>query len=219
MHLFYHLISFTLYRLVVTPYWVMQKGISLFNRKPSKGIEFLINSQKVGDSPEEVASFLKNTTGLNETMIGDYLGEREEFSLKVMHAYVDSFNFKGMDFGQAIRFFLRGFRLPGEAQKIDRIMEKFAERYCKCNPSSFTSADTAYVLAYSVIMLNTDAHNSMVKDKVCMRNLFICVFCYTIVTCEPCFARDIFYLSVNFSLILKKWLISCFKRSYLLGMF
>lgn len=144
----------------------LQKGISLFNRKPSKGIEFLISTKKVGGSPEDVAAFLKNTTGLNETMIGDYLGEREEFPLKVMHAYVDSFNFEAMDFGEAIRYFLRGFRLPGEAQKIDRIMEKFAERYCKCNPNSFTSADTAYVLAYSVIMLNTDAHNSMVKDKM-----------------------------------------------------
>ncbi|XP_044489045.1 brefeldin A-inhibited guanine nucleotide-exchange protein 1 isoform X2 [Mangifera indica] len=144
----------------------LQKGVSLFNKKPSKGIEFLINTNKIGGSPEEVASFLKRATGLSETMIGDYLGEREEFSLRVMHAYVDSFNFKGMDFGEAIRFFLRGFRLPGEAQKIDRIMEKFAERYCKCNPNSFTSADTAYVLAYSVIMLNTDAHNSMVKDKM-----------------------------------------------------
>lgn len=153
----------------------LQKGISLFNRKPSKGIEFLINTKKVGGSPEQVASFLKKTAGLNETMIGDYLGEREEFSLRVMHAYVDSFNFKGMDFGESIRFFLRGFRLPGEAQKIDRIMEKFAERYCKCNPNSFTSADTAYVLAYSVIMLNTDAHNNMVKDKVCLQNLFICL--------------------------------------------
>ncbi|KDP47031.1 hypothetical protein JCGZ_10758 [Jatropha curcas] len=144
----------------------LQKGISLFNRKPSKGIEFLIDTKKVGGSPEEVAAFLKNTTGLNETMIGDYLGERDEFCLRVMHAYVDSFNFKGLDFGEAIRFFLRGFRLPGEAQKIDRIMEKFAERYCKCNPNSFSRADTAYVLAYSVIMLNTDAHNSMVKDKM-----------------------------------------------------
>lgn len=144
----------------------LQKGISLFNRKPSRGIEFLISTKKVGGSPEEVASFLKNTNGLNETVIGDYLGEREEFPLKVMHAYVDSFNFKVMDFGEAIRFFLRGFRLPGEAQKIDRIMEKFAERYCKCNPGSFTSADTAYVLAYSVIMLNTDAHNNMVKEKM-----------------------------------------------------
>ncbi|KAG4205566.1 hypothetical protein ERO13_A04G111200v2 [Gossypium hirsutum] len=145
----------------------LQKGVQLFNKKPSKGIEFLIKTKKVGKSPEEVASFLKkNTAGLNETMIGDYLGEREEFALRVMHAYVDSFNFKSIDFGEAIRFFLSGFRLPGEAQKIDRIMEKFAERYCKCNPNSFTSADTAYVLAYSVIMLNTDAHNSMVKDKM-----------------------------------------------------
>lgn len=158
---------------------LLQKGISLFNRKPLKGIEFLISNKKIDATPEAVALFLKNTSGLNETVIGDYLGEREDFSLKVMHSYVDSFIFDGMDFGEAIRFFLRGFRLPGEAQKIDRIMEKFAERYCKCNPSAFTSADTAYVLAYSVIMLNTDAHNSMVKDKVrftkllCFYNLVV----------------------------------------------
>ncbi|XP_047319822.1 brefeldin A-inhibited guanine nucleotide-exchange protein 1-like [Impatiens glandulifera] len=144
----------------------LQKGVSLFNRKPSKGISYLINSKKIGDSPEAVAAFLKNTAGLNEAMIGDYLGDREEFPLKTMHAYVDSFNFGGLSFGEAIRYFLRGFRLPGEAQKIDRIMEKFAEHFCKCNPDSFSSADTAYVLAYSVIMLNTDAHNNMVKEKM-----------------------------------------------------
>ncbi|XP_021281250.1 brefeldin A-inhibited guanine nucleotide-exchange protein 2-like [Herrania umbratica] len=144
----------------------LQEGISLFNRKPKKGIEFLIKANKVGDSPEEIAAFLKNASGLNKTLIGDYLGEREDLSLKVMHAYVDSFDFQGMEFDEAIRAFLQGFRLPGEAQKIDRIMEKFAERYCKCNPKAFISADTAYVLAYSVIMLNTDAHNPMVKNKM-----------------------------------------------------
>ncbi|MBA0646278.1 hypothetical protein Goklo_014252, partial [Gossypium klotzschianum] len=144
----------------------LQEGISLFNRKPKKGIEFLIKANKVGDSPEEIAAFLKNASDLNKTLIGDYLGEREDLSLKVMHAYVDSFDFQGMEFDEAIRAFLQGFRLPGEAQKIDRIMEKFAERYCKCNPKAFTSADTAYVLAYSVIMLNTDSHNPMVKNKM-----------------------------------------------------
>lgn len=148
----------------------------MFNRKPSKGIEFLINTKKITSSPEAVASFLRSTAGLNATTIGDYLGERDEFPLKVMHAYVDSLNSQGMDFGEAIRFFLRGFRLPGEAQKIDRIMEKFAERYCKCNPNSFTSADTAYVLAYSVIMLNTDAHNTMVRDKVGFVKLLVIYF-------------------------------------------
>jgi brefeldin A-inhibited guanine nucleotide-exchange protein len=147
--------------------WI-QEGISLFNRKPRKGIEFLVNAKKVGDSPEEIAIFLRNASGLDKTLIGDYLGERDDFSLRVMHAYVDSFNFEGMEFDEALRAFLQGFRLPGEAQKIDFITEKFAERYCKCNPKVFTSADTAYVLAYSVIMLNTDAHNPMVKNKVCL---------------------------------------------------
>ncbi|KAG6550387.1 hypothetical protein Mapa_008350 [Marchantia paleacea] len=143
-----------------------QEGIALFNKKPRKGVEFLIKAEKLGSTPEDVATFLMNATGLDKTMIGDYLGEKEDFSLKVMHAYVDSFNFEGKDFDEAIRSFLLGFRLPGEAQKIDRIMEKFAERYCKCNPKAFTSADTAYVLAYSVIMLNTDAHSPMVKSKM-----------------------------------------------------
>lgn len=37
-----------------------------------------------------------------------------------------------------IRYFLSKFRLPGEAQKIDRIMEAFASKYCKDNPSVFS---------------------------------------------------------------------------------
>jgi len=38
------------------------------------------------------------------------------------------------------RQFLWSFRLPGEAQKIDRMMECFAERYCELNPDVFTSS-------------------------------------------------------------------------------
>jgi brefeldin A-inhibited guanine nucleotide-exchange protein len=81
-----------------------------------------------------------------------------------MHAYVDAMDFAGMSIDDAIRKFLADFRLPGEAQKIDRLMEKFAERFFLDNPGNvFKSADVAYVLAFSVIMLNTDAHNPGVK--------------------------------------------------------
>lgn len=38
--------------------------------------------------------------------------------------------------------------------------------YCADNPKLFKIADTAYVLAYAVIMLNTDAHNPMVWPKM-----------------------------------------------------
>jgi len=50
-----------------------------------------------------------------------------------MYAYVDQHDFSGKDFVSALRMFLEGFRLPGEAQKIDRLMEKFAARYLECN--------------------------------------------------------------------------------------
>ncbi|XP_016395120.1 cytohesin-3-like [Sinocyclocheilus rhinocerous] len=61
--------------------------------------------------------------------------------------------------------FLWSFRLPGEAQKIDRMMEAFASRYCQCNPGVFQSTDTCYVLSFAIIMLNTSLHNPNVRDK------------------------------------------------------
>lgn len=61
-------------------------------------------------------------------MIGDYLGQQEEFHVTVMHSYMESINFSGMKIDNAIHEFLQGFKIPGEAQKVDRIMETFAER-------------------------------------------------------------------------------------------
>lgn len=144
----------------------MEAAIAEFNRKANKGVDYLLSNMLVEKTPQAVAHFLRTTPGLDKAMIGDFLGQHEEFPLAVMHAFVDAMNFAGMKFDSAIREFLKGFRLPGEAQKIDRIMEKFAERYCRDNPGLFKNADTAYVLAYAVIMLNTDAHNPMVWPKM-----------------------------------------------------
>jgi brefeldin A-inhibited guanine nucleotide-exchange protein len=99
-------------------------------------------------------------------MIGEYLGEADEAIVLVMHAFVDQMDFTRLKFIDALRQFLQSFRLPGEAQKIDRLMLKFAGRYLQCNPNSFANADTAYILAYSVIMLNTDAHSPQVKNRM-----------------------------------------------------
>lgn len=50
-----------------------------------------------------------------------------------MHAFVDLLDFRNLNFVDALRVFLQSFRLPGEAQKIDRFMLKFAERYIAGN--------------------------------------------------------------------------------------
>jgi hypothetical protein len=64
-----------------------------------------------------------------------------------------------MDLDIALRKFLFQFRIPGEAAIIDRILEKFAERYFSQNSDTiFQSADTAYVMSFSIMMLSTDLH-------------------------------------------------------------
>ncbi|XP_053675895.1 brefeldin A-inhibited guanine nucleotide-exchange protein 1 [Anopheles nili] len=147
---------------------VMETGIDMFNRKPKKGIVFLQERGLLGTTVEDVARWLHEDERLDKTQIGDYLGENDEQSKSVMCAYIDAMNFAELDIVAALRYFLEGFRLPGEAQKIDRLMEKFASRYCDCNPNNtlFASADTVYVLAFSVIMLTTDLHSPQVKHKM-----------------------------------------------------
>ena len=57
-------------------------------------------------------------------------------------------------------------RLPGEALQIDRIMEAFAAAFCEQNPGIFDEQDTCFILAFSIIMLNTALHNPNAKIKI-----------------------------------------------------
>ena len=147
-------------------------GVFKFNSKPKAGVKFLQEHALVGSSPEAVAHFFHTHPGLDKTAIGEYMGDEAAYHKQVMYAYVEQMEFKGQHFDEAIRHFVAGFRLPGEAQKIDRMMEKFAEQYHQHNPGVFSSADTAYVLAYSVILLNSDAHNPQVKKRMTKEEFF-----------------------------------------------
>jgi hypothetical protein len=44
-------------------------------------------------------------------------------------------------------------------------MEKFAERFTEQNPKVFPTADAAFILSFSIIMLNTDLHNPAIKEE------------------------------------------------------
>jgi hypothetical protein len=142
-----------------------------FNQKPKAGISYAVKCGHIdGSDPTDVARFLlKNKDRFEKAQIGEYLGREPEyekgFILKVLHEYVNLMDFDGLAFDTAIRYYLSGFRLPGEAQKIDRILEKFAERYSEQNPDAFPSADVAFILSFSIIMLNTDLHNPSIKEE------------------------------------------------------
>ena len=113
---------------------VLEKGIDLFNQSPKKGLEYLIEKNLVTNEPGEIAQFFHSYQDvLDKTMIGEILGHEDNHFKQIMYAYVDQLDFVNMEFLAALRQFLSGFRLPGEAQKIDRLMEKFAGRFCECN--------------------------------------------------------------------------------------
>lgn len=130
---------------------------------------------------QDVAKFLLTSEGLKKEKIGEWLGEKADFNLQTLSAFVDEFQFAGVDFDAALRtrayrddstcfllfthlhilvrcilcvlifhigMFLSKLRLPGEAQKIDRMMERFAGKYCTCNPGLFVHGDAACVLNY-----------------------------------------------------------------------
>ncbi|KAG0150678.1 hypothetical protein CROQUDRAFT_651889 [Cronartium quercuum f. sp. fusiforme G11] len=143
------------------------EGIKQFNFKPKRGIKFLIANGFIRNSkPQEIARFLLTADGLSKAMIGEYLGEGDPENVETMHAFIEFMDFSNMKFTEAMRNFLQAFRLPGEAQKIDRFMLKFAERYFQGNPGTLANAETAYILAFSIIMLNTDAHSPQVKNRM-----------------------------------------------------
>eukprot|EP00981_Chlorochromonas_danica_P013923 scaffold7101_cov242-Ochromonas_danica.AAC.2 len=144
-------------------------GIVKFNLSPMKGIKYLVSLGHLRLDPKDVAVFLReHEDKLDKTMVGDLLGREREyengFCYKVLHEYVQNMDFTSMSFDIAMRSFLSGFRLPGEAQKIDRIMEKFAERYYLQHQDEFASADMAFILAFSTIMLQTNLHNPAIRD-------------------------------------------------------
>lgn len=112
---------------------------SRFNRKPRRGLQYLQSQKLLGEEAVDVARFLVTEERLDKTVVGDFLGDPDKFNKEVMYAYVDQLDFNEKDFVSALRHFLEGFRLPGEAQKIDRLMEKFAARYCECNSRFFNS--------------------------------------------------------------------------------
>ena len=80
--------------------------IPIFGQEIKPCAELHVRGQEqrmLGRSPEEVAKFLAKNSGLNKTMIGEYLGEREDMCIKVMHAYVDALDFASIPFDTAVR--------------------------------------------------------------------------------------------------------------------
>uniref|UniRef100_A0A8B9HAW0 IQ motif and Sec7 domain ArfGEF 1b n=1 Tax=Astyanax mexicanus TaxID=7994 RepID=A0A8B9HAW0_ASTMX len=144
-------------------------GLNLFNKKPEKGIQYLIERGFVPDTPVGVAHFLLQRKGLSRQMIGEFLGNRQkQFNRDVLDCVVDEMDFSSMELDEALRKFQAHIRVQGEAQKVERLIEAYSQRYCICNPGvvrQFRNPDTIFILAFAIILLNTDMYSPNVKPE------------------------------------------------------
>uniref|UniRef100_A0A3P8SA36 IQ motif and SEC7 domain-containing protein 3 n=1 Tax=Amphiprion percula TaxID=161767 RepID=A0A3P8SA36_AMPPE len=142
-------------------------GLNLFNVNPDKGLQFLISRGFIPDTPIGVAHFLLQRKGLSRQMIGEFLGNsKKPFNRDVLDCVVDEMDFSGMELDEALRKFQAHIRVQGEAQKVERLIEAFSQRYCMCNPDvvqQFHNPDTIFILAFAIILLNTDMYSPNIK--------------------------------------------------------
>ena len=182
----------------------LQSCARAFNAKPKRGVEAMVGSALVPSSPPAalhwgVAHILlchAASGGFDPVAIGEYLGggDTPDDDAK-RRAHVNAFmesqlqQRRGGGGGdshgppppqrsllEALRLYLRTFRLPGEAQQIDRILQAFAGvAHTSCSEGSLlASIDATYLLSFSIIMLNTDLHNPNIRaDRKMSEDAFV----------------------------------------------
>lgn len=157
---------------------------NIFNVKPKEGLVALASKGFIDDvSDAEVSRFFFKSSGrLNKKVLGEFIAKPVNESL--LKEFLTLFDFKGLRVDEALRILLKTFRLPGESQQIERIVETFAAHYVSSQDPVVAveekekergtedsqilepvrpDSDAVFVLSYSIIMLNTDLHNPNIK--------------------------------------------------------
>ncbi|XP_022243352.1 IQ motif and SEC7 domain-containing protein 1-like [Limulus polyphemus] len=101
-------------------------GLNLFNKKPERGIRYLIQRSFLEGSPKAVARFLISRKGLSKHNIGEYLGNLQcPFNMAVLGCFVEEMDLAGMQVDVALRKFQTFFRMPSgvdDGSDLDRHM-------------------------------------------------------------------------------------------------
>ncbi|KAL7673244.1 hypothetical protein ACOME3_008112 [Neoechinorhynchus agilis] len=143
-----------------------QIALNIFNKKPLEGLEFMFERELVRRDPDDVADLLATRSGISRKSLGDYLSlVNNRFAQDVLRCFSRFFRMDGMEVDVALRRFLAYFKLPGEAQKIEAICEVFGKRYIECNEQCPIPPSVVCVLAFALILLNTDLHSRNLKHS------------------------------------------------------
>jgi hypothetical protein len=132
---------------------------------PSVHEPLVIPDREDGDTPGKYLERLQ--AAVSRSLIAGILSKSSDpFAQAVLRSYCRKFSFFGEPIDMSLRKFLLEAELPKETQQVDRVIQALADRYHECNPGVFMSPDQAYIVAFSLMMLHTDAFNKNNKRKM-----------------------------------------------------
>lgn len=137
-----------------------------------------------------VAHFLLHRKGLAKEKIGQYLGNlQSKFNQDVLVYYLQELDFYGLQIDLALRKFLATFRLPGEAQKIERIVDCFATRYVQCQQQQ------NHQMPLNVSSLNIAGMSSANSNQTSIASTTSLIGASTITPQQTCYRNNLMLLS------------------------
>eukprot|EP00767_Chilomastix_cuspidata_P001495 gnl/Chilomastix_cuspidata/1607.p1 GENE.gnl/Chilomastix_cuspidata/1607~~gnl/Chilomastix_cuspidata/1607.p1 ORF type:complete len:2100 (+),score=671.35 gnl/Chilomastix_cuspidata/1607:31-6330(+) len=121
-----------------------------------------------------VRPILLNGFGVSMDAMGEFLGKSGEFPQEVMRemCWQISHDARWSDESviEALRSFLRHFKMEGESQIIDRTLDIFSEVFLTRFPDFvINDEDILFPFIFACIMLNTDQHNASMEEADRMR--------------------------------------------------
>lgn len=138
----------------------------------AKAIQHLEGVGYLQHNPSEIAEFIHREISKFELeTVGEYIGgktAKDPFEEQIRVEFIRRLNLQNVPLHEALRRFLTdsGFRLPGEGQKIERILASFGVVYTRENPKVFDDPDAAFVMSTAILMLNTALHNPNLKERM-----------------------------------------------------
>eukprot|EP00058_Branchiostoma_floridae_P026105 XP_002611595.1 hypothetical protein BRAFLDRAFT_63757 [Branchiostoma floridae] len=168
-------------------YLILDEGSLTFNADPESGIEYLVAQGVLDNHPRELAAFIHGTQTLRWKPLRIFLENRPD----VLDELVIRQNYRNQFLPNALRKFFLTIHAPEErGDYLQKLVEKFSQRFCQCNPdcglspgtcalyiplsmlkffASLFPAGVIEVLCFALILLSVDLSSPHVKNKMSKR--------------------------------------------------
>ncbi|KAJ2805280.1 hypothetical protein H4R20_002158 [Coemansia guatemalensis] len=169
----------------------VRRACHTFEKNASEAVVYLINHEIIGPTADTVAGFLHRCTALNRRQTGSFLGagivgenlhhnptadeieQEKSFHQLAWTTFVDRCSIVAVPIDEALRSILLYCRLPSNRRSTGILLELAALQWFTKNrehgstPGVFVpeSQDIAVKLAFTVMMLNSEVHNPMVRTS------------------------------------------------------